>query len=74
MTVTSLLTDMAGNTPFLRLDPCSGKIPHAAEQLSQCTPVTEPVHCQLLKPEHLEPVLHNKRSHRNEKPVHHSAE
>ena len=25
---------------------------------------------QLLKPEHLEPVLHNKRSHRNEKPTH----
>ena len=25
---------------------------------------------QLLKPAHLEPVLHNKRSHRNEKPVH----
>ena len=27
---------------------------------------------QLLKPEHLEPVLHNKRSHRNEKPMHHN--
>ena len=25
---------------------------------------------QLLKPAHLEPVLHDKRSHRNEKPVH----
>ena len=25
---------------------------------------------QLLKPTHLEPVLHNKRSHRNEKPAH----
>ena len=25
---------------------------------------------QLLKPVHLEPVLRNKRSHRNEKPVH----
>ena len=25
---------------------------------------------QLLKPECLEPVLHNKRSHRNEKPAH----
>ena len=24
---------------------------------------------QLLKPAHLEPVLHNKRSHRNEKPA-----
>ena len=25
---------------------------------------------QLLKPVHLEPVLHNKKSHRNEKPAH----
>ena len=29
---------------------------------------------QLLKPTHLEPVLHNKRSHCNEKPVHHNEE
>ena len=29
---------------------------------------------QLLKPTHLEPVLHNKRSHRNEKPAHHNEE
>ena len=29
---------------------------------------------QLLKPEQLEPVLHNKRSHRNEKPAHHNEE
>ena len=29
---------------------------------------------QLLKPAHLEPVLCNKRSHRNEKPVHHNEE
>ena len=29
---------------------------------------------QLLKPMHLEPVLHNKRSHHNEKPVHRSEE
>ena len=29
---------------------------------------------QLLKPVHLEPVLHNKRSHRNEKPVHRNKE
>ena len=27
---------------------------------------------QLLKPSHLEPVLHNKRSHHNEKPAHHN--
>ena len=29
---------------------------------------------QLLKPAHLEPVLHDKRSHRNEKTVHHKEE
>ena len=29
---------------------------------------------QLLKPTHLEPVLRNKRSHRNEKPAHHNEE
>ena len=29
---------------------------------------------QLLKPTHLEPVLHNKRGHRNEKPAHRSEE
>ena len=29
---------------------------------------------QLLKPVRLEPVLRNKRSHRNKKPVHHNEE
>ena len=29
---------------------------------------------QLLKPARLEPVLHNKRGHRNEKPAHHNEE
>ena len=29
---------------------------------------------QLLKPMQLEPMLCNKRSHRNEKPVHHNKE
>ena len=29
---------------------------------------------QLLKPMCLEPMLHNKRSHRNEKPTHHNEE
>ena len=29
---------------------------------------------QLLKPAHLEPMLHNKRSHHNEKPVHRNEE
>ena len=66
-------------------NPWSRKIPHAAEQLSQCTTTTERVlqspratntepMCQLLKPTHLEPVLHNKRSHHNEKPMHRSEE
>ena len=29
---------------------------------------------QLLKPVHLQPVLHNKRSHHNEKPAHRNEE
>ena len=34
---------------------------------SLCSSTHEP---QLLKPTRLEPMLHNKRSHRNEKPAH----
>ena len=45
-------------------NPWSGKIPHATGQLSLCTTNTESAS--------LEPVLHNKRSHRNEKPAHHN--
>ena len=47
-------------------EPLSRKIPHAAEQLSLCATATEPAH--------LEPVLCNKRSHCNEKPMHHNEE
>ena len=61
--------------------PWSGKIPHAVEQVSPCATTRacalEPVSHnywarvpQLLKPAHLEPVLHNERSHRNEKLMH----
>ena len=46
-----------------------------------CCGETKPVHHnywasvpQLLKPACLEPMLRNKRSHRNEKPVHHNEE
>ena len=46
-----------------------------------CHGATKPVHhnyqahvLQLLKPAHLEPVLHNKRSHHNEKPSHDNKE
>ena len=41
--------------------------PRAMEQLSLCTPACM---LQLLNSQHLEPVLHNRRSHHNEKPVH----
>ena len=40
---------------------------HAPQLLSLHSRALEP---QLLKPARLEPVLRNKRSHRNEKPVH----
>ena len=44
---------------------------HVPQLLSLCSRAREP---QLLKPAHLEPVLCNKRSHRNEKPVHRNEE
>ncbi|KAJ8777852.1 hypothetical protein J1605_014109 [Eschrichtius robustus] len=52
----------------------SGKIPHATEQLSLCATTTEARVPQLLKLTRLEPVLHNKRIHRNEKPTHRNEE
>ena len=60
--------------------PGFGKIPHTAEQLSPGATAPEPLHPRaqmpqprspalgLLKPVRLEPVLHSKRSHHNEKP------
>ena len=54
--------------------PWSGRFPHAAEQRSPCATTTEPA---LWSPQAtvtgaacLEPVLHNKKSHRDEKPTH----
>ena len=48
------------------------------EQLNPCATTTEPDNraqeLQLLKPEHLESMLHNKRNHCNEKPTHHDEE
>ena len=41
--------------------------PTAMEQLGPCATTTEPLSCNDWKPTHLEPVLYNKRSHRNEK-------
>ena len=52
-----------------RFDPSSRTIPHATEQLSQQATTTEPA-LQQPKPVSLEPVLHNKRNHRTEKPAH----
>ena len=57
-------------------DPCSGKIPHAMEQLcdrvpqlvSLCSRAREP---QPLSPRTLEPEVCNKRSHCSEKHAHH---
>ena len=47
-------------------EPWSGKIPHAAEQLGPWATTTEPAH--------LEPVLHSKRGHDSERPVHRDEE
>ena len=51
-------------------DPWSGKIPHAAEQLSPVCHTHWAHMLQLLKPMCLEPELCNERSHCNEKPEH----
>ena len=61
---------------LVREDPtCSGAAKPVCHNYWACA--LEPVShnyracvLKLLKPTHLEPVLHNKRSHRNEKPVH----
>ena len=47
-------------------EPWSGKIPHAAEQLSPCATTAEPAR--------LEPVLRNKRGRDNERPAHRDEE
>ena len=44
---------------------------HAPQLLSLSSRACEP---QLLKPMHLQPVLRNKRGHRNGKPAHHNEE
>ena len=48
------------------LEPWSGKIPHAAEQLGPWATVAEPVR--------LEPVLRNKRDRDSERPAHREEE
>ena len=65
-----------------RFHPWPGKITHALEQLSLWATtiepgllslgatITEPMCCNCWSPSTLEPMLHNKRSHHSEKPVH----
>ena len=59
-----------------RFDPWSGKIPHAAGQLSPCATTTEPMlwspPAASTEPVALEPMFSNKRIHCDEKPVHHN--
>ena len=70
-------------TQWLRIHlPMQGTwVQSLAQEDPTCRGATKPVrhNCwahvlQLLKPVSLEPVLHNKRSHHNEKPVHHKEE
>ena len=54
---------------------CRGETKARALQLLSLRATTTEAHVpQLLKPARLEPVLQNKRSHRNEKPAHHNEE
>ena len=55
-----------------RLDPLSGKIPRVTGQLSPCATTTEPKRCNYWSPHILESTFHDKRSHCDEKPAHHS--
>ena len=56
---------------LVKEDPtCHGATePASHNYLSPRATTTEAHVPQLLKPTHLKPMLHNKRSHRNEKPV-----
>ena len=70
----AVVENLPANAGDTGSSPVSGKIPHAAEQVSPCATTAEAHAPQLLKPTCLEPVLRNKRSHRNEKHVHHNEE
>lgn len=50
------------------LDPWSGKISHALEQISPRATYDLAHTLQLMRPAHLEPVLRHKRSHRSGQP------
>ena len=57
---------------LVRKDPtCHGATKPMCHNYRACALEPKP---QLLKPVHLEPLLHNKRSHHNEKPMHHNEE
>ena len=61
-----------GDTGWVQ--PWSVKSPHATEQRSPRTIITEPVSCNYGNPCALEPVLHNKKSHPTKKPAHRNEE
>ena len=77
----AVVKNLPANAGGHRFDLWSGKIPHAEEQLSLHATTTEPVRhnysaCvpRLLKPGCLQPVIHNRRTHCNEKPMHRNEE
>ena len=68
-----LLLDFPGSTVDKNLPANAGDMGSIPGLRKFHTPLATKAHePQLLKPMCLEPVLHNKRSHGNEKPVHHS--
>ena len=61
-----MVEDLPASAGDTGSSPRSGKIPHAAEQLSPCATTTEPAR--------LEPVLRNKRGRDGERPEHRNEE
>ena len=75
----AVVKNLPANARDMGLSPGPGRS-HMPEQLTSLRTLEPASHSywarvpQLLKPTCLEPVLHSKRSHRNEKPPHHNKE
>ena len=67
-----VVKNLPANAGDIGVIPGPGRFHNASEQLSPCTTATEPTSRNYESPCALEPMLCNKKSHHNEKPVHHN--